>query len=146
MELIDLIPNSKSFRIITTLDIDDESEIPAAFTGRVRRSADKAFVYVAWYEDGRLHDPGRHHPAYRRFRGSGAIKYDMHYSHGRLHDPSDGHAAVRGFYANGAIHYEEHYKHGLRNDGATGAAAITKWREDGSVRHQLHYLNGQRLR
>ena len=33
MELIDLIPNAMSFRVITTIDIEDEAEIPVDFTG-----------------------------------------------------------------------------------------------------------------
>lgn len=37
MELIDLVPNSMSFRVITTIEVDDEKEIPTGFTGRVRR-------------------------------------------------------------------------------------------------------------
>ena len=36
MELIDLIPNSMSFRVITTIDVSDEGEIPVGFTGRVK--------------------------------------------------------------------------------------------------------------
>ena len=58
MELIDLVPNSMSFRVINTLDIHDESEIPAGFTGRVRRHANGSISYVAWYRDGQLHNPG----------------------------------------------------------------------------------------
>ncbi len=145
MELIDLIPNSMSFRFVTTLDVDHESEIPAGFTGRVRRSALGYIVYVAWYDHGRLHNPGRSHPAYRRFRRDGKVKYDLFYTDGWLHDPGEAMPAVRGFYANGSVHYEEHYQHGQRTNGRDGSAAVSKWREDGTLRHQLHYVNGQRI-
>lgn len=74
MELIDLVPNSMSFRVITTLDIRDEAEIPSNFTGRVRYHEKNAITYVAWYKDGELHNPGRNYPAYRRFRGDGRLK------------------------------------------------------------------------
>ena len=39
------------------------------------------------YRDGQLHNPGRHHPAYRRFRPDGKLKYELFYTHGLLHDP-----------------------------------------------------------
>ena len=65
MELIDLIPNSMTFRVINTIDIEDEAEIPVGFTGRVRRHANDSISYVAWYREGQLHNPGRYHPAYQ---------------------------------------------------------------------------------
>lgn len=146
VELIDLIPNAMSFRIVTTIEVDDEAQIPANFTGRVRRSAGGSLVYVGWFHDGLLHNPGRLHPAYRRLRANGNIKYDLHYSHGKLQDPAATLPAVRGYYAGGALHYEERYTAGLRCDGADGTAALIKWREDGTLRHELRYRNGQRIR
>lgn len=145
MELIDLVPNSLSFRVITTIDVDDDAEIPTGFTGRVRRHNGDAIAYVAWYTEGRLHNPGRNHPAYRRFRPDGQVKYELFYEHGELHDPSPRTPAVRGYYADGRVHYEERYRAGRRNDGVDGSPAIRKWRNDGSLRHELHYRNGRRL-
>ena len=145
MELIDLIPNSMSFRIITTLDVDDEADIPDGFTGRVRRSQRGRVIYVAWYRNGKLENPAKNHPAYRRFRSNRELKYELWYSEGMLHDPNDHTAAVRGYYANGVVHYEEHYQHGRRNDSPSGRPAITKWRQDGTLRHELRYLDGIRV-
>ena len=82
MELIDLIPNAMSFLVITTIDIEDEAEIPVDFTGRVRRHAGGSVSYVAWYRDGQLHNPGRQYPAYRSFRPDGKLKYELFYTHG----------------------------------------------------------------
>lgn len=147
MELIDLVPNSLSFRVITTIDVDDEREIPTGFTGRVRRHVAvpvRHVAYVAWYSNGQLHNPGRTHPAYRRFRADGRVKYELFYAHGQLHDPSATTPAVRGFYADGAVHYEERYQTGTRTDGRDGTAAIRKYRNDGSLRHELHYRDGRR--
>ena len=144
MDVIDLIPNAMSFRIITTLDIDDEREVPEGFTGRVRRSAGDYTAYVAWYEGGLLENPGRNHPAYRRFRPDGQLKFDMFYTAGQLDDPSDGTPAVRGYFANGSVHYEERYSGGRRSDGADGSPAIRKYRADGTVRHELRYRDGVR--
>ena len=146
MELIDLVPNSLSFRVITTIDIHDEAEIPARFTGRVRRHTDIGVAYVAWYTDGELQNPGRHHPAYRRFRADGKVKYELYYEHGRLQDPSAKVPAVRGYYASGRLHYEERYQAGKREDGRDGSPAIRKGRDNGSLRHEHHYVDGRRLR
>ena len=145
MELIDLIPNSMSFRIVTTVDIDDESEIPVGFTGRVRRSADGVLAYVAWYQRGQLHNPGKMHPAYRRFRRDGRVKYDLFYTDGALQDPAAGEPAVRGYYASGAVHYEERYSNGVRSNGADGTSAVVKWRQDGTLRHEIQYHAGHRV-
>ncbi len=145
MELIDLIPNSMSFRVVTTIDIEDEAAIPADFTGRVRYHFGDSVAYVAWFVQGRLHNPGRTHPAYRRFRSDGRLKYEMFYSHGALHDPSSSVPAVRGYYADGQLHYEERYFAGRRHDAADGTAALRKWRLDGTLRHELHYADGQRV-
>ena len=101
--------------------------------------------YVAWFLNGRLDNPGRNHPAYRRFRASGQVKYEMFYEHGQLQDPSDRDPAVRGYFANGMRHYEEHYRDGKRNDAANGNPAVSKWRADGTLRHQLRFNNGRRV-
>lgn len=145
MELIDLIPNSMSFRVITTLELHEGDEVPVGFTGRVKLYEDATVVSVAWYSEGQMHNPGKHHPAYRRFRPDGRLKYEMFYTHGLLHDPSDRTPAVRGYYADGAVHYEERFFGGKRNDGKD-SAAIRKWRHDGTLRHELHYIHGRRIR
>ncbi|MDO8363466.1 MAG: hypothetical protein Q7V88_11260 [Actinomycetota bacterium] len=145
MEFVDLVPNSLSFRVITTLDIEDESAIPADFTGRVRRHADGSIVYVAWYRDGQLHNPGRTHPAYRRFRPDGKLKYELFYTHGLLHDPGATTPAVRGYFADGRTHYIEHYWAGKRQDAKDGMPAIRKWRNDGTLRHEIRYVEGRRM-
>jgi antitoxin component YwqK of YwqJK toxin-antitoxin module len=145
MELIDLIPNSMSFRVVTTIDVREGDEIPVGFTGRVKHHEDDHIVAVSWYADGQLHNPGKHHPAFRRFRHDGRLKYEMFYTHGLLHDPSDHVPAVRGYYADGAVHYEERYWGGKRQDAKDGTAAIRKWRSDGSMRHELHYVAGRRM-
>lgn len=145
MELIDLIPNSMSFRVITTIDVTDDAEIPVGFTGRVKHHDADHVSAVSWYVDGQLHNPGKHHPAYRRFRPDGRLKFEMFYTHGLLHDPSDTVPAVRGYYADGKVHYEERYFGGRRNDAKDGTAAIRKWRHDGALRHELRYTNGRRV-
>ena len=142
---MDLLPNSLSFRVISTIDVRDESEIPADYTGRVRRSFGDGESYAAWFASGQLDNPGRNHPAYRRFRGDGQVKYEMYYVKGLLQDPSDHGAAVRGYFANGGVHYEEHYRQGQRSDGARGQPAVSKYRADGTIRHQLHYHRGTRI-
>jgi hypothetical protein len=139
---VDLLPNSLSFRVITTIDVDSESEIPDGFAGRVRLRTGGTLVYVAWLADGLLDDPTRRMPAYTRYRPNGRVKYEMHYRRGLLHDP-DGEPAVRGYFANGAVHYEEHYREGRRHDGPGGVAAIRKWRPDGSLRRELHSYYGR---
>lgn len=143
MEFVDLVPNSLTFRVINTLEVRDESEIPTEYTGRVRRYLDGTLVYVAWYRNGVLHNPGRSSPAYRRLRPDGKVKYELFYAHGMLDDPPGG-AAVRGFYADGSTHYEEHYRGGKRHDAVDGTAAVRKWRHDGSLRHELRYADGRR--
>lgn len=145
MELIDLIPNSLSFRVVVTVDLHEGDEIPVGFTGRVKHHDGDHVVAVSWYQDGQLHNPGKHHPAYRCFRHDGRLKYEMFYTHGLLHDPSDQLPAVRGYYADGKVHYEERWFGGKRHDGRDGSAAIRKWRADGSLRHELHYSLGKRL-
>lgn len=144
MELIDLIPNSLSFRIITTLDISDEREVPEGYTGRVRLTVGDYIAYVAWYQDGKLHNPSRTHPAFRRLRHDGRVKFEMFYTEGEVHDPAPDTPAVRGYFNNDSVHYEEHFQFGRRHDGANGSPAIRKFRADSSIRHDLHYLHGIR--
>ena len=144
MELVDLVPNSLTFRVINTIDVDDEAEVPEGYSGRVRRYLEGTLVYVAWYRDGLLHNPGRSSPAYRRLRADGKLKYEMFYTRGLLNDPQVGGAAIRGYYADGALHYQEHYRGGKRHDAVDGTPAIRKWRHDGSVRHELRYADGRR--
>ena len=143
---MDLLPSAMSFRIITTLDITDEAEIPDGFEGRVRRPFEDHSKYIAWYTQGLLNNPTRTYPAYRRFRSNGQLKYELHYTSGMLHDPSPTVPAVRGYFANGVVHYEERYSMGRRHDGGDGTAAVRKWRSDGTLRHELRYHHGQRLR
>jgi len=145
MELIDIIPNSMSFRIVSTLDVPDGTDAPAGFTGRVRRHLDGRLVSVAWYQDGVLHNPGRHHPAFRHFRATGQVKYELWYSEGSLQDPAYDAPAVRGYYADGTVHYEERWTLGRRQDGADSAPAIRKWRADGTLRHERHYRAGGKI-
>jgi hypothetical protein len=142
---MELLPNSMSFRVINTIDIGDDDEIPAGFTGRVRRTFDSDQRSVAWYTAGVLDDPTKGYPAYRVHRASGHVKYEMHYRDGILEDPDDHTPAVRGFYADGGVHYEERYRAGRRHDGADGVAALRKWRADGTLRHELHYEDGVRV-
>jgi hypothetical protein len=143
---VELLPNSMSFRVVVTLDDVADDEIPAGFTGRVRRSYASDQRTVAWYTDGLLSDPARGFPAYRVHRASGQVKYEMHYRDGLLEDPDPRTPAVRGWFACGTVHYEERYRAGRRNDGDRGEAAVRKWRADGSLRHELHYRDGVRCR
>jgi hypothetical protein len=144
MELIDLIPNSLSFRIVATLDLTGQEEMPEGFTGRVRRSQNGHTISVAWYQQGLLHNPSRSHPAFRCLRADAQVKFEMWYLQGTLQDPSRDAPAVRGYYADGALHYEEHWAAGRRHDGADGSPAIRKWRADGTLRHELRYQHGAR--
>jgi hypothetical protein len=141
---VDILPNSMSFRFVTTLSVEDDDDIPADFTGRVRKSTNGVLEYVAWFNRGELEDPGPRTPAYSRYRPDGAVKQVRHYRLGRLHDPAPGFPAVRGFYANGSRRYEEHFRYGRRHD-VRGRPAIVKWRLDGSVRVELHYYEGLRI-
>jgi hypothetical protein len=142
---MELLPNSMSFRVITTIDVVDDAEIPSDFTGRVRRSFQSAQRYVAWYTGGRLDDPARGYPAYRVHRADGQVKYEMHYRDGALNDPDPKTPAVRGFYSGGGLHYEERYQNGRRSDGPRGEAAVRKWRSNGTIRHELSYRDGVRI-
>jgi hypothetical protein len=142
--MVELLPNTLSFRMVVTLDVESESEIPDWFTGRVRKLTDGELEYVAWFDRGRMDDPGPRTPAYVRYRLNGEAKQERHYRLGRLHDPSPAQPAVRGYFANGAVRYEEHYRYGRRHD-SNGRAAITKWRLDGTVRARWHYYEGLRI-
>ena len=141
--MVDLLPNALSFRVITTIEVESELEIPDRFSGRVRLRMDGVLVYVAWYIDGLLDNPSRRMPAYVRFRPNGRVKYEMHYRRGLLHDPDDGHPAVRGYFATGRPHYEERFRDGKRHDGRGGVAAVRKWRPDGTLRRELHSYHGK---
>ena len=141
---MDILPNSMSFRFVTTLVVEGDDDIPADFTGRVRTSTNGVLESVAWFNRGELEDPGPRTPAYSRYRSDGAVKQVRHYRLGRLHDPAPGFPAVQGFYANGARRYEEHFRYGRRHDSG-GRPAIVKWRLDGSVRVELHYYEGLRI-
>jgi antitoxin component YwqK of YwqJK toxin-antitoxin module len=145
MELIDLMPAAQTFRLVATLDLPDGADVPTGFSGRVRFHEGDGLTAVAWYEDGRLHNPGHQHPAFRRYRPSGAVKYEMFYEYGILTDPSETTPAVSGYYADGSLHYVERYTNGQRSDSA-GGAAVSKWRQDGTLRHELHYTRGVRVR
>ena len=142
---MDLLPSSMSFRVVATLDIDDELDIPEGFTGRVRQRLANQQRSVTWLREGLANDPARSHPAVRVLRPDGSVKYEMHYRDGQLHDPSPRTPAVRGFFASGAVHYEERYSMGRRNDGRDGAAALRKFRADGTLRHEIHYRHGNRI-
>jgi hypothetical protein len=144
MELIDLMPVSQTFRLVATLDLPDGTEVPMGFSGRVRFFEKDVIIAVAWYEDGRLHNPGHHHPAFRRYRQSSVVKFEMFYEYGVLTDPSATTPAVTGYYADGATHYVERYTNGQRSD-TTAGAAVQKWRQDGTLRHELHYIRGVRV-
>jgi len=145
MEIIDLMPAAQTFRLVATLDLPDGTDVPMGFSGRARFYEGQCIVAVSWYEDGRLHNPGHNHPAFRRYRPNGAVKFEMFYEYGVLTDPSSSTPAVAGFYADGAKHYVERYTDGVRSD-TDGGAAVSKWRQDGTLRHELHYIRGVRVR
>ncbi|MEX1107040.1 MAG: hypothetical protein WEB78_12650 [Ilumatobacteraceae bacterium] len=143
--MMELLPNSMSFRVINSIDLTPDDDIPPRFTGRIRRTFANEQRSVAWHTDGQLDDPGRGVPAYRLYRANGRVKYEMHYSAGLLADPDASTPAVRGFYADGVVHYEERYTDGRRQDGGLGEAAVRKWRADGTLRHELRYHRGVRI-
>lgn len=139
-----LLPNSLSFRMVSTVTVADEAEIPSGFTGRVRVEVDGRLERVLWLDDGHLDDPAGDVPALTRYRENGAVKQERHYRLGRLHDPEPGVPAVRGYFADGAIKYEEHFRYGWRHD-ADGVPAIRKWRADGTLRTVRHYVDDLRV-
>ena len=140
---VDRLPNSLSFRMVTTLTVNHEHQIPNGFSGRVRIVDGTRTLAVHWYDHGQLHDPAHDVPAVTIHRADGAVKQVRHYHRGRLHDPEPGVAAVRGYFSTGALKYAEHYRHGWRtDDGET--PAIRKWRADGSLRTVRHYRDNVR--
>ena len=48
---VDLFPNTLSFRVVTTLDVDSESQIPMRFTGRVRKLNDGVVEWQSCIEE-----------------------------------------------------------------------------------------------
>lgn len=141
---MDLLPNSMSFRFVSTLDLSDDDTVPRGFTGRVRRSSHGRPESVEWFSLGELDDPEPRTPAFVRFRENGDTKQSRHYRQGRLHDPTPSEPAVVGYFADGSVKYCEHYRYGRRHDFGE-QAAITKWRNDGSVRAAHHYYGGMRI-
>lgn len=138
------LPNSLSFRMVTTITVAADDEIPNDFTGRVRVQHGEVLDCVLWLDGGQLDDPAHDVPAFTRYRPGGAVKQERHYRLGRLHDPEPGVPAVRGYFANGNRKYEEHFRYGWRND-AGRRPAIRKWRADGSVRAVRHFIDDQRV-
>ena len=141
---MDLLPNSMSFRFVSTLELRDGAAVPRGFTGRVRRSKVGRINSVEWFSRGELDDPEPRTPAYARFRGDGSTKQIRHYRQGRLHNPVPSEPAVVGYFANGLVKYREHFRYGRRHDSGE-QPAITKWRNDGSVRTTHHYYEGMRI-
>jgi hypothetical protein len=141
---VDRLPNSLSFRKVTTLNVIDESEIPDGFSGRVRIGDTAAPIAVHWYERGALHDPAHDVPAVTTYRATGDVKQIRHYHQGRLHDPAPGVPAVQGFFGDGTMKYAEHYRFGWRCD-VGDTPAIRKWRADGSLRTVRHYRDNVRV-
>lgn len=139
-----LLPNSLSFRMVSTITVADPDEIPDDFTGRVRVEDDGHLDRVLWLDSGQLDDPVSDVPALTRYRADGAVKQERHYRLGRLHDPEPGVPAVRGYFADGAIKYEEHFRYGWRHD-AGDVPAIRKWRADGTLRTVRHYVDDLRV-
>lgn len=142
--VVDLLPNSMTFRFVATIDTPSVEAVPRGFTGRVRVSGNGRLDRVMWFSDGELDNPEPRTPAYVRFRQNGKPKQIRHYRQGRLHDPDLGQPAVEGFFADGARKYREFYRYGRRHDSGE-LPAITKWRNDGSVRTTHHYYEGLRI-
>lgn len=138
------MPNSLSFRMVSTITVADADDIPAGYTGRVRIVTRHGLDSVLWLDRGQLDDPATDVPALTRYRQSGAVKQERHYRLGRLHDPEPGVPAVRGYFADGRMKYAEHFRYGWRQD-ADDQPAIRKWRADGSVRSERHYVDDVRI-
>lgn len=138
------LPNSLSFRLVSTLTVADTAEIPPNFTGRVLVETPTGSDSVLWLDRGQLDDPAPDVPAVTRYRPSGAVKQVRHYRSGRLHDPDPGTAAVRGYFSNGSPKYAEHFRYGWRQD-HDGIPAIRKWRVDGSLRLARRYVDNMRV-
>ena len=139
-----LLPNSLSFRMVSTITVADPAEIPTGFTGRVRVEGSDGLDSVLWLDRGQLDDPAGDVAAFTRYRSTGAVKQERHYRLGRLHDPEPGVPAVRGYFADGTLKYAEHFRYGWRHD-AGDRPAIRKWRADGSLRTSRHYLDDLRV-
>ena len=142
--VVELLPNSMSFRFVTTITVVSEDEIPDGFSGRVRTSPNGVLESITWLSLGVPDDPDPRVPAYTRYRPTGEVKQVRHYRMGRLHDPARGMPAVQGFFAGGSRRYEEYFRYGRRHD-YRGKPAITKWRLDGTVRAKWHYYEGLRV-
>jgi hypothetical protein len=138
------MPNSMSFRMVSTIIVGDPAEIPPGYTGRVRVENGLALDSVLWLDGGQLDDPATDVAAVTRYRSNGSVKQERHYRLGRLHDPEPGVPAVRGYFVDGALRYAEHFRYGWRHD-AGDRAAIRKWRADGSLRTTRHYLDDLRI-
>lgn len=138
------LPNSLSFRLISTVDVRSEGQIPRNFSGRVQVVGADGVDEVMWLDGGVLDDPAADVPAFTRYRPDGAVKQERHYRLGRLHDPEPGRPAVRGFFADGSLKYAEHFRYGWRHDHGD-TPAIRKWRADGSLRTVRHYVDNQRV-
>lgn len=136
------LPNSLSFRLVVTIDVDDVRHIPVGFSGRVQVHGTAGVTEIRWVHHGSLDDPAPGVAAVTRLRPDGSVKQVRHYRHGRLHDPATGEAAVRGFYASGAPRYAEHYRYGWRQD-CGDVPAIRKWRADGSLRSRRHFRDNR---
>lgn len=139
-----LLPNSLSFRMVSTITVSSPDEVPESYSGRVRVERDGTVDSVLWFDRGQLDDPAADVPAMTRVRADGTVKQVRHYRLGRLHDPEPGVPAVRGFFAGGGVKYEEHFRYGWRHDAGT-QPAIRKWREDGTVRAVRHYVDDLRV-
>jgi hypothetical protein len=142
--VVALLPNSLSFRMVSTITVADPAQVPTGYTGRVRVEHGQVLDSVLWLDNGQLDDPANDVAAMTRFRSSGAVKQVRHYRLGRLHDPEPGVAAVRGYFADGGLKYEEHFRYGWRHDSGD-RPAIRKWRADGTVRVVRHYLDDLRV-
>lgn len=139
-----LLPNSLSFRMVTTISVTDPADVPDGFSGRVRVETAAGLDSVLWLDRGQLDDPATDIPAVTRYRPSGATKQVRHYRLGRLHDPEPGVPAVRGYFADGALKYAEHFRYGWRHDSGD-VPAIRKWRADGTLRTVRHYVDDLRV-
>lgn len=140
---VDLLPNSMSFRFVTTIDVSSPDAVPPGFSGRVRIGREGSLSCVMWYSNGELDNPEPRTPAFVRYR-AGRPKQIRHYRQGRIHDPERGHPAVEGFFADGSRKYREFYRYGRRHDWGE-LPAITKWRNDGTTRTTHHYYEGLRI-
>lgn len=138
------LPNSLSFRMVSTLTVADTREIPPGYTGRVSVNGPNGLDSVLWLDRGQLDDPATDVPAFSRYRSTGVVKQERHYRLGRLHDPEPGVPAVRGYFSDGSLKYAEHFRYGWRQDSGD-QPAIRKWRADGTLRTVRHYIDDVRI-